>query len=104
MRLDPRFGTGKGRAENGAAMMALLDEWASDKTAAECEAILTEGDVPGARYVTVRETLAHPHLAEHGSFEVIDDGAGSLKVPNPAFKFSRATREGAQLRARIRRR
>jgi len=88
---DPRFGTGKGRAENGAAMMALLDEWASDKTAAECEAILTEGDVPGARYVTVRETLAHPHLAEHGSFEVIDDGAGSLKVPNPAFKFRRGT-------------
>jgi CoA:oxalate CoA-transferase len=86
---DPRFGTGKARAENGAAMMAMLDEWASDKTAAECESILTEGDVPCARYVTVRETLAQPHLAEHGSFEVIDDGAGALKVPNPAFKFAR---------------
>ena len=46
---------------------------------------------------TVREALAHPHLAERGSFEVIDDGAGPLKVPNPAFKFGHATRAGAQL-------
>ena len=88
---DSRFGTGKGRAENGAAMMAMLDEWAVDKTAAECEAILTEGDVPCSRYLTMRETLAQPHLAERGSFEVIDDGAGPLKVPNPAFKFARST-------------
>jgi crotonobetainyl-CoA:carnitine CoA-transferase CaiB-like acyl-CoA transferase len=84
---DPRFGTAKGRAENWATMMSLIEEWASTKTAAECEAILTEGDVPCSRYFTVRETLAHPHLAERGSFEVIDDGAGPLKVPNPAFKL-----------------
>ena len=71
-------------------MMSLLDDWAVTKTAAECEAILTEGDVPCSRYLTVGETLAQPHLAEHGSFEVIDDGAGPLKVPNPAFKFARS--------------
>jgi crotonobetainyl-CoA:carnitine CoA-transferase CaiB-like acyl-CoA transferase len=84
---DPRFGTAKGRVENWAAMMSMLDDWASNKTAAECEAILTEGDVPCARYCTMRETLQQPHLAEHGSYEVIDDGAGPLKVPNPAFKL-----------------
>ena len=84
---DPRFATGKGRAKNWATMMSLIDEWASDKTAAECEAILTGGDVPCSRYFTVRETLQQPHLAERGSFEVIDDGAGPLKVPNPAFKL-----------------
>ncbi len=88
---DSRFGTGKGRAENGAAMVAMLDDWAADKTAAECEAILTAGDVPCSRYLTIRETLAQPHLTEHGSFEVVDDGAGPLKVPNPAFKFARST-------------
>ncbi len=38
----------------------------------------------------MREALAHPHLAERGSFSVIDDGAGPLKVPNPAFKFGNA--------------
>jgi len=84
---DPRFGTAKGRVENYATMMSLIEEWASTKTAAQCEAILTEGDVPCSRYFTMRETLAQLHLAERGSFEVIDDGAGPLKVPNPAFKL-----------------
>jgi CoA:oxalate CoA-transferase len=87
---DPRFATAKGRAANWAWFMSMLDEWASTRTMAECEQILTAGSVPCSRYYTVREALAHPHLAERGSFEVIDDGAGPLKVPNPAFKFGNA--------------
>jgi crotonobetainyl-CoA:carnitine CoA-transferase CaiB-like acyl-CoA transferase len=87
---DPRFGSARGRGENWAAMMAILDEWASARTAEECEATLTEGGVPCSRYFTVREALEHPHLAERESFSVIDDGGGELKVPNPAFKFSNA--------------
>ena len=47
--------------------------------------------MPCSRYYTVREALQHPHLEERGSFKVIDDGAGPLKVPNPAFKFGDAT-------------
>jgi len=43
--------------------MSLLDAWAAAKTAAECEAILTEGNVPCSRYLTLRETLQQPHLA-----------------------------------------
>jgi crotonobetainyl-CoA:carnitine CoA-transferase CaiB-like acyl-CoA transferase len=70
--------------------MSLLDEWASTRTAEECEATLSEGGVPCSRYFTVREALAHPHLGQRGSFSVIDDGAGPLKVPNPAFKFGNA--------------
>jgi crotonobetainyl-CoA:carnitine CoA-transferase CaiB-like acyl-CoA transferase len=84
---DARFATAKGRAANWAWFMSMLDEWASTRTMAECEAILTEGRVPCSRYYTVREALEHPHLAQRGSFEVIDDGAGPLKVPNPAFKL-----------------
>jgi CoA:oxalate CoA-transferase len=91
MATDPRFATAKGRAENWAMMASILDDWASGKTAAECEAILSEGNVPCSRYFTVREALQEPHLAHRGSFEVIDDGAGPLKVPNPAFKFGNAT-------------
>jgi CoA:oxalate CoA-transferase len=87
---DPRFATVRDRLENWTTIMSLLDEWAANKTAAECEAILTAADVPCSRYYTVRETLEQPHLAERGSFEVIDDGAGPLKVPNPAFKFARS--------------
>jgi CoA:oxalate CoA-transferase len=87
---DPRYATAKGRAANWAWFMSMLDEWASTRTMAECEAILTEGGVPCSRYFTVRQALEHQHLAERGSFEVIDDGAGPLKVPNPAFKFGNA--------------
>jgi CoA:oxalate CoA-transferase len=87
---DPRFGSARGRSENWATMMAKLDEWASTRTAEDCEATLTEGGVPCSRYFTVREALEHPHLAERESFSVINDGAGELKVPNPAFKFSNA--------------
>jgi crotonobetainyl-CoA:carnitine CoA-transferase CaiB-like acyl-CoA transferase len=84
---DPRFATTRGRADNSSAVTALLDEWAATKTGAECEAILTEGNVPCSRYSTLREALEQPHLEHRGSYEVIDDGAGSLKVPNPPFKL-----------------
>ncbi len=93
LNADPRFGTAKGRAANWATMMSMLDEWASTRTAEECEEILTRGSVPCSRYYTVREALQHPHLEQRGSFSVIDDGAGQLRVPNPAFKFSNATAE-----------
>jgi CoA:oxalate CoA-transferase len=88
---DARYASARGRAANWAWFMSMLDEWASTRTMEECEAILTAGGVPCSRYYTVREALQHPHLAERGSFEVIDDGAGPLKVPNPAFKFGNAT-------------
>ena len=84
---DPRFGTGKGRAGHLQEIAELLDEWASTRTAAECEAVLTRGDVPCSRYSTIRETLQQPHLEHRGSYEVIEDGAGALKVPNPPFRF-----------------
>src|SRR5260370_39425025 len=54
---DPRYATAKGRAANWAWFMSMLDEWASTRTMAECEAILTEGSVPCSRYYTVREAL-----------------------------------------------
>ena len=85
---DPRFATAKRRAGHWSAFMAMLDEWASSRTAEECEAILTKAGVPCSRYFSVREALAHPHLEARGSFTAIDDGAGPLKVPNPAFKFA----------------
>jgi CoA:oxalate CoA-transferase len=87
---DPGFATSKGRAENSYAIATLLDEWASTRTASECEAILTRGNVPCSRYSTIGETLQQPHLEHRGSYELIDDGGGPLKVPNPPFQFRNA--------------
>jgi crotonobetainyl-CoA:carnitine CoA-transferase CaiB-like acyl-CoA transferase len=70
--------------------MSMLDEWASTRTTEECEATLTRANVPCSRYFTVREALRQPHFEERESFAQIDDGAGPLKVPNPAFKFEQA--------------
>jgi CoA:oxalate CoA-transferase len=88
---DPRFGSPRGRAENWAAFMAALEEWASTRTAAECEATLNAGGVPCSRYHTVAEAQAHDQFEARDSFATINDGAGPLKVPNPAFKMLNAT-------------
>lgn len=88
---DLRFGSPRGRAENWAAFMAALDEWASARTAAECEATLNAGGVPCSRYHTVAEAQAHNQFEARDSFATIDDSAGPLKVPNPAFKLLNAT-------------
>jgi CoA:oxalate CoA-transferase len=84
---DERFASTRGRAENWDELLALLDEWAATRTVSECEEIITKGGVPCSRYYTVREALTQPHLTERGSFAIVDDGAGKLKVPNPPFKF-----------------
>ncbi len=84
---DPAFITAKGRATHAAEIATLLDEWASTRTVAECEAILTEASVPCSRYSTIRETLQDSHVEHRGSCELIDDGGGPLKVPNPPFQL-----------------
>jgi len=91
---DPRFSNdardeiyGSHREYNWDALMALLDEWAGQKTAEECEAILNAGGVPCSRYFTVGEAMNQPQVIERGSFATLDDGAGPFKVPNPAFKY-----------------
>ncbi len=88
---DPRFGSPRGRAENWQAFMAALEEWASTRSAAECEATLNAAGVPCSRYHTVAEAQAHDQFEARNSFTTIDDGAGPLKVPNPAFKLLNAT-------------
>jgi CoA:oxalate CoA-transferase len=70
--------------------MAALDQWASTRSAAECEATLNAGGVPCSRYHTVAEAQAHDQFQARDSFATIDDGAGPLKVPNPAFKLLNA--------------
>jgi CoA:oxalate CoA-transferase len=84
---DPAFSTAKGRATHALQLATLLDEWASTRTVAECEAILTRANVPCSRYSTIRETLQDSHVEHPGSCEMIDDGGGSLKVPNPPFQL-----------------
>lgn len=95
---DPRFETINGRLRHWDELMALVGDWAKLRTSAECEVLLDKAGVPCSRYFTVREAQGLPHLAERGSFATIDDGAGPLRVPNPAFKM---TNSAAHARDRV---
>ena len=87
---DPRFSTTSQREHHWSEMMALLDEWAGTRTATACEDILNAAGVPCSRYFTVREAMQLPPVVERGAFEMIDDGAGPLRVANPAFRFGQS--------------
>ncbi|WP_445493303.1 CaiB/BaiF CoA transferase family protein [Rhodopseudomonas sp. RCAM05734] len=87
--VDDRFATTSKREHNWGELMQLLDQWAGSRTAAECEAILTKAGVPCSQYLAIRDTMKLPPIVERGVFEPIDDGAGPMRVPNPAFRFAR---------------
>ena len=90
---DARFITSETRANNWETLMQELDAWASEKTAAECEAIMNRGGVPCSRYYSVGEAMALPYAAERGLLATAKDGAGEFKVPNPPFKMRTAGAE-----------
>jgi crotonobetainyl-CoA:carnitine CoA-transferase CaiB-like acyl-CoA transferase len=84
---DPRFATIHAREHHWGELMALLDDWAGPRSAADCEAALNVGGVPCSRYFTVREAMQLPPIVERGAMQTIDDGSGPFQVPNPAFRF-----------------
>ncbi len=87
---DARFSSHESRTHNWDALMAELDAWAADKTAAECEAIMNRDGVPCARYQTVGEAMATPYAAERGLLATVKDGAGEFLAPNPPFRLREA--------------
>lgn len=93
---DPRFENNGVRGRNWDALLDLLDVWAADRSADECERIMREGGVPCSHYNSVAEALAMPWTAERGALATVRDGAGAFCVPNPAFRMlqSRAQAQG----------
>jgi CoA:oxalate CoA-transferase len=85
---DGRFATTGQREHHWSQLMGLLKDWAAALSAAECESILTEAGVPCSRYFTVRDAMQLPPILERQVFQTVDDGAGPLQVPNPAFRFA----------------
>ena len=87
---DPRFATIHAREHHWGELMALLDDWAGPRSAAECEAAMNAGGVPCSRYFSVREAMAAPPVLERGVLQTIHDGSGAFQVTNPAFRFREA--------------
>ena len=84
---DERFANVHSREHHWSELMALLDEWASHRSAQECEAIMNAGGVPCSRYFSIKEAMQAPPIVEREVLQSIDDGSGPFKVTNPAFRF-----------------
>jgi crotonobetainyl-CoA:carnitine CoA-transferase CaiB-like acyl-CoA transferase len=95
---DPRFAGTQARGANWDALMAALDAWAADKSAAECEAVMAAGGVPCARYRTVKEAMASPYAAERGLFSRVSAGKAEFLAPNPPYRMD-GVRAGARVPA-----
>lgn len=88
----------KGHFEAWDGLMAALEDWARDYTAAEVETLINAGGCPVARYLTMEESMNLPQVAARGSQVIADDGAGPFKLPNTPL---RATHSEARMRPMI---
>ncbi|PCI48731.1 MAG: carnitine dehydratase [Moraxellaceae bacterium] len=77
-------------ASNWRKLMDALEEWAVDRTAAECEKIISAGGCPVAKYQTVLEALQSEQSLHRGSCVEMNDGCGSFLVPNTPLRMKQA--------------
>ena len=84
---DARFATIHAREHHWGELMALLDDWAGELSAAECEEAMHKGGVPCSRYLSVGQAMQLPPVVERQAMQTIADGSGAFDVPNPAFRF-----------------
>ena len=88
---DLRFETVASRREHWLDIVALIEEWTSQRTAHEAEATLLAAGVPCSRYRTVGEAMADPQTVARGLMVHVDNGVGGFNVPNPPFQFADGT-------------
>ncbi len=86
LRSDPRFAQSPSRAIHRAELMQEVERWTLQRSAEECEELLSRAGVPCTRYRTVRENLSHPVLTSRESFADVEDGAGIVRVPNLPYR------------------
>lgn len=84
-RDDPMLNSDQARYENWGEYLRRIEEWASERSAAEAERLLMEAGVPCSRYKKIDEAMAEPHFAERNSFGAIHDGAGRYRTTNLPF-------------------
>lgn len=85
---DPRFNSTRGRRENGAALVTILDEAFGAMTYAEAAARLDEGDITWAPYQTPREATQDPQAHAAGCFVETPDGkGGTFAAPASPARF-----------------
>jgi crotonobetainyl-CoA:carnitine CoA-transferase CaiB-like acyl-CoA transferase len=91
---DPRFATVASKEAHWTELLELIESWTSQRTGAECEAVLMKAGVPCSRYRSVAEAMDDPQAHERQLFTQVGEGEHAFKVANMPALFS-ATRPRA---------
>ena len=87
---DPRLRDEAARATDPDLVRRVMIEALAVRSAAEWEPLLAKAGVPAARVNTLKEALAHPHVAARGIVRRLDDiagVAGPVDVLQSPFQF-----------------
>jgi CoA:oxalate CoA-transferase len=87
-KMDPRFATPAAKSENATALLDMLEEWAREKSAKECEEALMAAGVPCSRYKTVAEAMDDIQTVERGTMHTLSMFGESLQIANLPYKMT----------------
>lgn len=94
LKADPRFATPTARTDNAAAYFDVRVAGLRQRTTAEWLDVFSALDVPAARYNTIEDLLADPHLGDTGFWQGEDHPTeGRLRRTRPATRFGGGMRE-----------
>ena len=74
-------------ALNWRKLLDSVEVWATDRTAEECEQIISAGGCPVARHRSVLEALHSEQSLYRGNRIEMDDGGGKFYVPNTPLRM-----------------
>ncbi|WP_077000322.1 CaiB/BaiF CoA-transferase family protein [Variovorax sp. KK3] len=84
---DPLLATDAARFRNWVEYMRRIESWTMQRTAAECEAVLSDQGVPCSRYLRVEEAMQEPQFEQRKSFATITDGTHDYLTARLPFGF-----------------
>jgi crotonobetainyl-CoA:carnitine CoA-transferase CaiB-like acyl-CoA transferase len=84
---DPRFAQGRGRTENSAALLTILEEVFASRTLDEWKRILASARGAWAPVQTPEEICDDPQTIANGFLRQVDYPDGPLQVPSPPILF-----------------
>ena len=89
LEVDPRFATHALRVANQDELYGIVDTWISGHTGVEVVEVLTASGVPASVVNSSADILADPHVAERGTFEMVEDAElGTLPLATPVPRLS----------------
>lgn len=85
---DPRFASDKSRGDNGEIVSEHVAKWCADRTSAEAVAAFEKARVPAGPVLSMRETMADPHVKAAGFFTETDfPGIGRAPIATTPVKL-----------------